>query len=272
MDQILNKIPFSTDPAQIALTAIALLSLILLLSSCLKALQGKDGPLPDAVSSTLAILLIYTISVTGFIGGEPFDSLQEYLPPLPFLTLDTHTVSVIQLESIGLDRLCSEIVYFMILAAMVNLADSMLPRGEHFIPWIFFRTITIAVPIILFGMIPTDIATDFSDFGAVNSPYILMAIVGVMMAVGCLKYFVGFAIATVNPILAALYTFFVAGVTGQLISKTLLTTLFIFLIIWGLHFTNLSVISPDPYGIYLYGALICLLTALWYRFHSSFKE
>ena len=93
---------------------------------------------------------------------------------------------------------------------------------------------------------------------------ILLGILVAMLLLGVLKVFVGIALATINPIIGALYTFFFSSLVGKQLSKAVLTTILLSLLVHGLNYLGYSVISLVGISLLPLLPVILVLLALWY--------
>ena len=264
MDHILTYLPESIDPAQLALAAAGFMAATLLLSSIGRAMLGQNSALTNAASSAIGILFIYVATVAVMTIGGELEQFRPYLSPLPFIRIDGEMLHLFSLLESDYHIVCSEILSMVILAFLVNLLDSWIPRGEHVITWFLFRCTTVVLAILAHWGVTELIIAIIPDVIANNAATILLSLLVVMLAVGALKYLVGIAIATVNPIIAALYTFFFANAVGQQLSKAVLTTALLTALVWGLNTIGLTVIPIDLAALTSYVPFLGLLAALWY--------
>lgn len=264
MDQILTYLPESIDPAQLALTAGGFLAATLLISSLGRALLGQNSPLSNAASSAIGILFIYVATVVVMTVGGDLEQFKPYLSPLPFVTIDGGQLNLFVFDGADLDVICNQILSMVILAFLVNLLDTWIPRGDHIISWFLFRCVTVVLAILAHWGVTELIGTMIPDVIVNNASTILLGLLVVMLAVGCLRFLVGFAIATVNPIIAALYTFFFANMVGQQLSKAVLTTALLTALVWGLNAIGLTVIPIDLTALTGYMPFLAVLAVLWY--------
>jgi hypothetical protein len=93
---------------------------------------------------------------------------------------------------------------------------------------------------------------------------ILLGVLIAMLAVGVFRFLVGAAIATVNPIVGALYTFFFANIIGVQLSKSVLTTALLSLLIYALNELGIITISIALAALMAYLPFLIILIAVWY--------
>lgn len=264
MDQILTHLPESIDPAQLALAAAGFMAAALLLGSLGRTMLGQHSELSNAASSAIGILFIYVATVAVMTLGGELEQFRPYLSPLPFIRIDGESLYLFTLSAAEYSSICNEILSMVILAFLVNLLDTWIPRGNNILTWFFFRCATIVLAILAHWGATELITTMIPDVIANNAATILLSLLIVMLAVGCLKFLVGIALATINPIIAALYTFFFANVVGRQLSKAVLTTALLTALVWCLDTIGLSVISIDIAALTGYLPFLGLLAVLWY--------
>ena len=264
MDHILTQLPESIDPAQLALAAAAFMAAVLLLSSLGRMLLGQNSPLSNAASSAVGILFIYIATVTVMTVGGDLEQFRTYLSPLPFVSIEDGVLHLFVFDQADTDAICGQLLSMVILAFLVNLLDTWIPRGGGIITWFLFRCATVILAILGHWCVTELIAAFIPDVIVNNAPVILLGLLIVMLAVGCLKFLVGFAIAAVNPIIAALYTFFFANAVGRQLSKAVLTTALLSALVWGMNVVGMTVIPVDAAALTGYLPFLGVLTVLWY--------
>lgn len=270
MDQILAYLPESIDPAQLALTAAGFMAATLLLSSLGHAMAGQNSLLTNAASSAIGILFIYIATVIVMTVGGDLEQFRPYLSPLPFIQIEGDALHLFPFTTADYQTICNEILSMVILAFLVNLLDTWIPRGQSILTWFVFRCATVLLAILAHWGVTDLISTMIPDVIANNASTILLGLLAIMLAVGCLKFLVGFAIATINPIIAALYTFFFANAIGRQLSKAVLTTALLMALVWGLEAIGVTVIPIAITTLTGYLPFLGLLAALWYLINKIF--
>ena len=180
-----------------------------------RLLFGPDSPLSNAVSSAIGILFIYIATVAVITIGGELEQFQQYLSPLPFVNIDGEALQLFVFSGADHQIVCQQLLSMIILSFLVNLLDTCLPRGEHPIVWFFWRCVTVVLAILAHWGVCNLTASLLPNVITQNAPTILLGILVLMLAVGALKFLVGAAIAIVNPIIGALYTFFFANLIGR---------------------------------------------------------
>lgn len=245
-------------------------SLIAVLGSFLlglvgRVIFGKRSGLNHAVSAAVGILFIYAASVALYSAGAEF---RATLSPLPFVEFQGDNLVIFSFAGADFPAICSNILSMIILAFLINLVDTWLPDGKGLFSWLFFRCLTVAVGMllhlaaiaILYYFVPEGIWT--------YAPAVLLGILVVTLAVGALKLLVGVAIASVNPIIGALYTFFFATLVGKELSKAILTTGLLCALVYALNSIGVTVISIASAALIAYLPLLIILAIVWYLVHQ----
>jgi len=238
----------------------ALVGCSLILALVGRFIFGKRSTLCRAISSAIGILFIYAITVVLADAGEQF---QRFLAPLPFVTFSGDSMILFSFQA-DYTVICSQILSMIILAFLMNLADSWLPVGKKFFGWILFRCLSLIIALVL-HLIVTGLLTTLLPEGLITyAPVILLGILVLMLLTGCLKFLVGLVLTTVNPLVAALYTFFFASLVGKQITKAVLTTAIMAGLILLLQELGVAAISIASAALVAYIPLLILLLALWY--------
>ena len=96
------------------------------------------------------------------------------------------------------------------------------------------------------------------------APTILLGILAIMLLTGALKFLVGLILTSVNPLVAALYTFFFANVVGKHVTKAVVTTGILAGLVILLQKIGIYAISVASAELIAYVPLLILLVVLWY--------
>lgn len=228
---------------------------------------GKRSDFGGAVSSAIAILFIYAVTVVLRSTGAAQD---RFIAPLPFIALDGETLSLFQFKGADYTVICSNLLSMVILAFTVNVADRWLPKGKNIFSWFFFRVLTVAIA---YGMhlVVVWLFTTYLPEGLVTyAPTVLLALLIIMLLTGALKIIVGVVLTTADPIIGGLYTFFFATIVGKMVSKAVLTTLLLAVLVLTLNYIGIAAISVATAALTAYVPLVVALAAIWYVQHKCF--
>lgn len=232
----------------------------LLISLLGRFIFGKKSALNNAVSSAIGILFIYSLSVVLRNAGPQFAQL---LSPMPFVSISGDTLVFFDFQA-DYTVICSEVLSMIILSFLVNLVDGWLPKGKNLITWIFFRCLTVVIAMLL-HLVVTGLFTTYLPQGIVTyAPTILLALLVLMLLTGALKLLVGVILSTVNPLIAALYTFFFANIVGKQITKAVLTTGLLAGLILLLRYVGIASICIAAGVLAAYIPFLILLVVIWF--------
>ena len=241
--------------------AVVLLIGTFLISIFGRFIFGKRSTLNNAVSSTFAILFMYA----GAVILKTFASqLSIFVAPLPFVTITENTMRFFSFRGADYLDICAQVLNMIILAFLVNLADSWLPKGKNIFVWLFFRILTVLIAFILNFVVVGLLARYVPEGIATYAPIVLVALVILLLLTGALKILVGALLTTVNPIIGGLYTFFFANIIGKQITKAVLTTAILSGLIYALETLGITAISIAVGVLTAYIPVVIILVVLWY--------
>lgn len=237
-----------------------LVAALLVLAVVGRFVFGKRSALILAVSSAIGILFVYAVTI---LLGSAGEDLQKFIAPLPFVTIENDTMYLFNFQS-DYTVVCTQILSMIILSFLMNLADGWLPTGKRLLGWVFFRCLGVMIALLL-HLVVTGVLTNLLPEGLITyAPTILLGILILMLLTGALKFLVGLVLTTVNPLIAALYTFFFANVVGKQITKAILTTAILAGLVLVLQKMGVVAIFIASAALAAYIPLIILLIVLWY--------
>ena len=221
---------------------------------------GKKSVLLHSVSSSIGIFFVYCLTIVLCYAGA---EVQKFIAPLPLVTIKDEAMLLFSFRQ-DYTVVCAEILSMIVLAFLMNLADGWLPVGKHIISWIFFRCLGVVLALFL-HLLVTGILTAYLPQGLVTyAPTILLGILALLLLTGALKFLVGLILTSVNPLIAALYTFFFANAVGRQITKAVLTTAILTGLILILQEMGIAAVSVASAALAAYLPLILFLLVLWY--------
>ena len=233
----------------------------LLASTLIRFIFRKQTLLGSAVSSSIAIVFIYVVMVLIL---TLVSELHFLVTPLPFAVISKECIHFFSFSHSSYPMIASELVSMMILAFLVNLVDGWLPRGNGLLRWLFWRCLTVAIGFFLHYLVAYLFNRYLPQGIILYAPGILLAILVLLLLTGALRFLVGLILTTVNPIIAALYTFFFASIIGKQITKAVLTTGILSGLIYLLEDLGISFLSLAPGGLVAYIPFLLLLIPVWY--------
>ena len=241
--------------------ALILLSGALLLSGISRFIFRKQTLIGNAISSSIAIIFIYVVMVVILTMSQ---KLRFLITPLPFVTFSTNAISFFRFSGSGFPAVAAQLLSMIILAFLVNLTETILPRGKNLFRWLFWRIITVAVGFLLHFFTATLLNKFLPQGFILYAPMILLCILVIMLLTGALKILVGLLLATVNPVIAALYTFFFATIVGKQLTKAILTTAALSGVILLLEKLGIAALSLQSAALVAYLPFILVLIPVWH--------
>ncbi|MBP3672366.1 MAG: hypothetical protein J6J18_00895 [Oscillospiraceae bacterium] len=266
MDSIVTKLT-SYLPANFDLAAVIRFVLIVAVGSLIlgiigRVFFGKRSSLNHSVSSAIGILFVYAVTVVIYT-FDPVD-LSRFLSPLPFVSFDGDYLKVFTFSGSEFPAICTQVLNMIILAFLVNLLDSFIPKGKNVFTWYLYRFITVVLAMAA-QLLVTGLLTAFLPGVLVAyAPIILLGILLLMLLLGVLKVVLGLVLAVTNPILGAIYAFFFSSMIGKMLSKAMLTTLILSALVFILEKLGYTVICIAAAALSAYIPLIIVLLIMWY--------
>ena len=234
--------------------------LFLVISVFCRFIWGKRSLFAMALSSAIGIVLLYTLSLLLCNLGFSTDISAT---PLPFITIVKDRVLLFSFQT-NFTATCGHLVSMVILAFLMNLIDGLLPRGKNILLWIIFRCASVLGALISYLIVSSFFVAIFPEAIVTYAPMILLGILILMLLTGALKFIVGLALTTINPVIAALYTFFFANIIGKQITKAILTTAILSGLVFMLHKLGIVSILLSTAALVAYIPVLLILIALWY--------
>lgn len=244
-----------------ALGALILLAGSLLISLLGRFVFGEKSALCYAVSSAIAILFIYAVTVVLKSLGAEFG---RWIAPLPFVSVTDSSLVLFSFKGAHYTTVCTEILSMIILAFLVNIVDGWLSKAKNFFTWLFLRIVTVVAAYAMHLIVVWAFATFLPEGLVTYAPTVLLGVLVLMLLTGALKIVVGLVLSTVNPIIGGLYTFFFATIVGKKLSKAVLTTAILAALVLLLQHVGITAISIASAALVAYIPFIILLIALWY--------
>lgn len=223
---------------------------------------GKRSSLSQAVSSAIGILMIYVLTIV----VDTFNphGLARFLSPLPFVDFVEDNMYLFPIGHSPFVPLCSEILSMIVLAFLVNLLNTWIPKGESVAIWYGLRFLTVILAMALHYVLTWALRAFLPGPLLTYAPMILLTVLVISLVLAALKLFLGIALALVNPIFGTLYTFFFSNIFGKQLSKAALSTGLLCGIVYSLDRFGYSVICISAAALISYIPLIAALLILWY--------
>ena len=270
MDFITNQLNnIGLDPQLILRTAVLLAVASILLGAIGRFVFGKRSIIHCAVSSAIGILFVYVVTIVLHTAGAQF---QKFIAPLPFIDIAGVSLHIFSFRGSDLFVICEQVLSMVILAFLVNILDSILPRGKNLFAWLLLRILTVAGAMALHLLSLWLIGLLLPQGIMQYAPLILLVLLLLLVVVGGLKIIVGAVLTTVNPIIGILYTFFFANIVGKAITKAMLTAGILAGLVFLLEYIGVSVVSISQATLMAYIPMALVLLAVWFVVTRVFEK
>lgn len=235
---------------------------VLILSVLSRVVLGKRSSLNHSLSSAIGILFIYAVTIVVYT-FKPWN-LELLLSPLPFVSFSGQFLVIFPIADAQFPALCSQLLSLVILAFLVNLIDTFLPKGDNPITWFVLRLLTVVVSMILNLAARWAFQTYLPGVLVTYAPSILLVLLVVLMLSGVLNLILGLVISMTNPFLGAMYTFFFSNIVGKQLSKAVFSCAILCAIVCLLEHFGYTVICITAAALMAYIPLVIILLVLWY--------
>lgn len=234
---------------------------LLFVSSMFRFLFGKKAQINRAVSSAVEILCLYVINVVICSLGV---SYELFLSPLPFVSIHAEYLHVFPILQADFTIICDQVLKILIIAFIVNIFNDIVPKGEHVITWYLFRLFTVVLAVAAnYGidlLLHTFLPQGFTDI----APTILMCTLVALVLLGSLKLLTGIALAFLDPIVSALYTFFFSNFIGRHLARAMVSTALITGLVVLLNVLGITSVCIAAAALSAYIPLLLILFVVWY--------
>lgn len=227
-----------------------------------RVVLGKRSSLNLSVSSAIGILFIYVLTVIVYT-FNPWQ-LQSLMTPLPFVSFFKDYLIVFPITNTMLTPLCSEILSLIILAFLVNLTDTFLPRGNNPVTWYLMRFTSVAGSMALHYFVRKALHMYLPQGLITYAPAIMLFLLAFMLLSGIINLVLGLFIAVTNPFLGAMYTFFFSNIVGKQLSKAIFSTAILCCVVYMVEYFGYTLICITSSALATYIPFVAVLLVLWY--------
>ena len=234
----------------------------LVLGCISRVVLGKRSSLNHSLSSVMAVLFIYTVTVVIYT-FKPWN-LDILLSPLPFVTFSDHYLIIHPITDLAFTALCTQMLSLIILSFLINLVDTLIPQGDNIFSWLLLRLITVLGSFALHLLVSWAFRTYLPEALVTYAPTVLLGVLVVLLLSGVVSLVFGLIIAITSPFLGAMYSFFFSNLVGKQISKSIFTGGVICCILYLMERFHLVVILITPAALLTYIPLALVLLVLWF--------
>lgn len=261
-----SYLPVELDLVSAAKFMLYFTAISLILGVLGRLVLGKRSSLNHSLSSAMGILFIYAVTIVVYT-FRPWH-LDALLSPLPFATFAGDYLIILPITDAQFPALCTQVLSMVVLAFLVNLVDTFVPKGNGILSWLLLRLLTMAVCMGLHLVVHWAFSTYLPNILVTYAPTILLLILCFCLLSGIVNLLLGMVIAVANPFLGAMYTFFFSNIVGKQISKAVFTSGILCAVMYLLDVFGYTVVSISAAALMTYIPLALLLLVLWYLIGS----
>lgn len=222
---------------------------------------GKRSGIQCAISSAITILFTYLGIIGIRYAGTDLDA---FIAPMPFVTIGDVYLDIFQFSGAHYTQICSQVLRMVLLAFLVNMLDRWMPKKRNIFAWLFFRVLTVIAALFLHLIVCALIQRYLPLQIVTYAPTVLLGLFILLLLTGALKLLVGIVLTSVNPLIAALYTFFFATIVGKMLTRAFLTTGLLAIFAVTLSHLGLTSICISGPALVSYLPFFGILMVLWY--------
>lgn len=240
-----------------------LLAAASLLLGCLgRVILGKRSGMNHAVSSSIGILFLYALTIILYT-FKPWN-LTEFLSPLPFMIFAGDYLMLIPFQGAPVSVLCHEILSMIILAFLVNLLDTIIPKGKGILGWYLLRFLSVALSFALHLVTKWAFDTYLPNVLVTYAPMLLLGILASLLLMGILNLILAAVLTVVNPIFGGIYTFFFSNIVGKQLTKAVGSAILVCVVFFLMHHFGYTLITISVSALLSYIPFGIVLLLLWY--------
>lgn len=261
-EELAELVPADVEPMSM-LKFIGIFAAVSILVSLLgRVIFGKRSNLNHSLSSAMGIFFILAVSTLIYV----FDprSLAQYLSPLPYVAFSGDYLVLFSFTGNGFASICDEVLSMIILAFLVNLLDTFIPKGQNVLTWYLFRFLTVLLAMGLHYAVTWASNTYLPGVLVTYAPVILLVLLVLAVLMGLLNVVLSLALTVVNPIFGALYAFFFSTLVGKQLTKAICTTFVLTAVVVALDYFGCTMLCIAGSALAAYIPLLIVLLILWY--------
>lgn len=263
LDAIPKEVSLGTELLSAGKLIFLVAAVFLIAGVVIKTFFGRDSSLNRALSASLGILAMYAVTVVIYV-LNPW-KLSTFLSPLPFAFFGDRFFLLIPFRTTEFSVLCGEVLSLVILCFLVNLLDTLLPRGKTILGWFILRVLLVAFSMVLNLVSRSLIARFLPELLVQYAPIVLLAVLFVFLFLGIIKLVLGVVITALNPLLGGIYAFFFSNFIGKQISKSVLSAIMLCGLFYFLEWAEWSIFTITPSALLSYVPFAAVTLLLWYQ-------
>ena len=159
---------------------------------------------------------------------------------------------------------CSQVLALVLLSFLVNLLDTLIPKGNSILSWYLLRFLTIGIAMVLHLLLNLGLQKYLPHVLTTYAPVVLLAVLLLSFFLGFLNLVLGIAFTVLDPLFGALYSFFFSNLVGKQLSKAIFTTIILCTVIALFTYFEYTVIVISPAAILSCLPMAAVMLILWY--------
>ncbi len=258
VDSVLNNpdlVPFLQSTLFIAAAAFVLLLAARFL------LGGNGHVITKSVGAAMGILMIYVVTIVLTLSNQ----YEIFLTSLPYISIAGDYVQIFSFQGAGIETVCVELVNMIVLAFLVSLIDMVIPKGNSFIGWYFFRCVAVVLGMGAHWLIQKMLTAYLPGFIVTYAPVIILVLVVALLALTLFSWLVGTVLGiALNPVIGVIYTFVISNVVGKTLLKASLTTALLTALVWMLDQAGIHIVYLTAAAISAFLPMLLMVIVVWY--------
>lgn len=234
----------------------------LLLGVLGRVVLGKRSSLNHSLSSVMGILFVYTATVVVYT-FQPWN-LKDFLSPLPFVNFYGDYIVLFPFAHGDIPAWCSGALSLIILAFLVNLLDTFLPKGKSVLSWYVLRFLSVGLSMGLHYLVHWAFNTYLPDILVSYAPMILLFLLIGLLFLGVINLILSVILAVVDPFFGAVYAFFFSNIIGKQLTKAVFSSIILGVVFYLMDLFGYTAIAITASALVSYAPLLAVLLVLWY--------
>lgn len=222
---------------------------------------GK-GCLDHAVASAIAILFVYAFF--GMLYRLDSQLVEGVIGQLPMIEVRGDTVYLFNLKGANFQDICHQALHVLLMTFAVVALDDLIPDAKNTVSWYVLQFIIALAAILAYCFLVHCLNTYCPDLLNSYAPMILVCILLFMLFLGALNVVLSLMLTVVNPLIGAVYTFFLGSKLGKIITKSVFSTLALFALVWFMHNLGYSSFAVMGGSFVAFLPFMLLMLVLWY--------
>lgn len=238
----------------------------LIITGLARLFLKKDSSLKNAITSALAIIMLYSLAVCIYaLSPRDFSHYLNQLPMGHFTVNDEGQKIFLlnTLQGLSFPALCHQLLRIFLLAVMINWLGTITPANLKGLGWTIFRMFTLGCAIFM-NYALVKIIDMFMPFVFQSyAPMIILSILAFSFGMGLFKFLVAMVLTVVNPLFLAFYGFFFNSKFGKCLSRSIGTTVVIVILVHVFQWLGYGILPVGSAQMSSYLPFFLSMFLLW---------